>query len=231
MTDDEKRMTAYHEAGHALVFAHEPTADPIHKATIIPRGFALGMVQPLPERDSYSYHRDKMHADIAVAFGGRAAEELIFGHDKVSSGAASDIQQATRLARAMVTKWGMSDKLGPLDFSDGEETPTGYFAPQQKRMSADTVRMIDAEVKAFVEQGLDRARFLLTEHRDQLEMIAQALLEFETLTGEEIKTLLAGGSIDRSGPKGPALPAAGSSIPRAKRPKAGPIGGAATAGA
>ncbi|MFL6733431.1 MAG: ATP-dependent zinc metalloprotease FtsH [Sphingomicrobium sp.] len=230
MTDDEKKMTAYHEAGHALVFAHEPTADPIHKATIIPRGFALGMVQPLPERDSYSYHRDKMHADIAVAFGGRAAEELIFGHDKVSSGASSDIQQATRLARAMVTKWGMSDKLGPLDFSDGEETPTGYFAPQQKRMSAETVKLIDAEVKRFVEQGLERAREILTTNVEQLHLIANALLELETLTGEEIKTLLSGGSIDRSGPTKPLLPAGGSSIPKSRRPKAG-VGGAAPAGA
>ena len=227
MTDDEKKMTAYHEAGHALVFAHEPTADPIHKATIIPRGFALGMVQPLPERDSYSYHRDKMHADIAVAFGGRAAEELMFGHDKVSSGASSDIQQATRLARAMVTKWGMSDKLGPLDFSDGEETPTGYFAPQQKRMSGETIKLIDAEVKRFVEQGLARARTILTDHRGQLTLIAEALLEFETLTGEEIKILLAGGSIDRSGPAKPALPTGGSSIPKARRP----IGSTAPAGA
>ena len=227
MTDDEKKMTAYHEAGHALVFAHEPTADPIHKATIIPRGFALGMVQPLPERDSYSYHRDKMHADIAVAFGGRAAEELVFGHDKVSSGASSDIQQATRLARAMVTKWGMSDKLGPLDFSDGEETPTGYFAPQQKRMSGETIKLIDAEVKRFVEQGLARARTILTDHRGQLTLIAEALLEFETLTGEEIKILLAGGSIDRSGPAKPALPTGGSSIPKARRP----IGSTAPAGA
>ena len=230
MTDDEKKMTAYHEAGHALVFAHEPTADPIHKATIIPRGFALGMVQPLPERDSYSYHRDKMHADIAVAFGGRAAEELIFGHDKVSSGASSDIQQATRLARAMVTKWGMSDALGPLDFSEGEETPTGYFAPQQKRMSGDTIKLIDSEVRRFVEQGLERARSILTEHRDQLTLIAEALLELETLTGEEIKTLLAGGTIDRSGPTTPNLPTSGTSIPKSRRPKAG-IGGTVTAGA
>ncbi|WP_051504513.1 ATP-dependent zinc metalloprotease FtsH [Sphingomonas jaspsi] len=230
MTDDEKKMTAYHEAGHALVFAHEPTADPIHKATIIPRGFALGMVQPLPERDSYSYHRDKMHADIAVAFGGRAAEEIIFGHDKVSSGASSDIQQATRLARAMVTKWGMSDKLGPLDFSEGDETPTGYFAPQQKRMSGETIKLIDSEVKRFVEQGLERARHILTTNIDQLHLIAQALLEFETLTGEEIKTLIGGGKIDRSGPTKPNLPTAGSSIPKAKRPKTG-LGGAAPAGA
>ena len=229
MTDDEKKMTAFHEAGHALVFAHEPTADPIHKATIIPRGFALGMVQPLPERDVYSYHRDKMHADIAVAFGGRAAEELVFGHEKVSSGASSDIQQATRLARAMVTKWGMSDALGPLDFSEGEETPTGYFAPQQKRMSGDTIKLIDSEVRRFVEQGLERARSILTEHRDQLDLIANALLEYETLTGEEIKSLIAGTGIDRSGPTTPALPSAGSSIPKSRRPTT--IGGAAPAGA
>nr|WP_294849610.1 ATP-dependent zinc metalloprotease FtsH [uncultured Sphingomonas sp.] len=230
MTEDEKKMTAYHEAGHALVFAHEPTADPIHKATIIPRGFALGMVQPLPERDSYSYHRDKMHADIAVAFGGRAAEELIFGYDKVSSGASSDIQQATRLARAMVTKWGMSDELGPLDFSDSEDNGAGYFAPQQKRMSGETIKLIDSEVKRFVEQGLERAREILNTNIDQLHTLAQALLEYETLTGDEIKTLLAGGSIDRQGPTAPTLPAAGSSIPKSKRPKSG-LGGAAPAGA
>jgi cell division protease FtsH len=230
MTEDEKKMTAYHEAGHALVFAHEPTADPIHKATIIPRGFALGMVQPLPERDSYSYHRDKMHADLAVAFGGRVAEELIFGHEKVSSGASSDIQQATRLARAMVTKWGMSDALGPLDFSEGEETPTGYFAPQQKRMSGETIKLIDSEVKRFVEGGLERAREILGTHTDQLHLIAQALLEFETLTGEEIKTLLAGGSIDRNSSNNkPTLPTAGSSIPKSRKPLGG-IGGAAPAG-
>lgn len=229
MTEDEKRMTAYHEAGHALVFAHEPTADPIHKATIIPRGFALGMVQPLPERDSYSYHRDKMHADLAVAFGGRVAEELIFGHDKVSSGAQSDIQQATRLARAMVTKWGMSDALGPLDFSDGDESPTGYFAPQQKRMSGETIKLIDSEVRRFVEGGLERARQILTEHVDQLHLIAKALLEFETLTGEEIKTLLGGGTIDRNTPNKPLVPTAGAGIPKTR--KAGGIGGAAPAGA
>jgi len=110
MTDDEKKMTAYHEAGHAIVAVHEPASDPIHKATIIPRGRALGMVMRLPERDSYSYHRDKMHANMAVARGGRVAEEIIFGYDKVSSGASGDIQYATKLARDMVTQWGMSDK-------------------------------------------------------------------------------------------------------------------------
>ena len=232
MTDDERRMTAYHEAGHALVFAHEPTADPIHKATIIPRGFALGMVQPLPERDSYSYHRDKMHADIAVAFGGRVAEELIFGYDKVSSGASNDIMQATRLARAMVTKWGMSDALGPLDFSDSQDSFTGYSMQQSKPMSDETARMIDSEVKSFVERGLERARSLLTTHIDQLHTIAGALLEFETLTGAEIKQLIAGNDIDRpdSSATTTSLPVGGTSIPKTRRPK-GPLGNPAPQGA
>ncbi|MGN6269336.1 MAG: ATP-dependent zinc metalloprotease FtsH [Sphingomonas sp.] len=226
MTDDEKRMTAYHEAGHALVFAHEPTADPIHKATIIPRGFALGMVQPLPERDTYSYHRDKMHADIAVAFGGRVAEELVFGYDKVSSGASNDIMQASRLARAMVTKWGLSDELGPLDFSESEDSFTGYSLQRSKPMSDETARMIDSEVKRFVEQGLARARQILSDHIDQLHIIAQALLEYETLTGEEIKRLIAGDKIERdNGPAAGAqpVPAAGTSIPKTRRPT-GPFG-------
>ncbi|WP_242148084.1 MULTISPECIES: ATP-dependent zinc metalloprotease FtsH [unclassified Sphingomonas] len=227
MTDDEKRMTAYHEAGHALVFAHEPTADPIHKATIIPRGFALGMVQPLPERDTYSYHRDKMHADIAVAFGGRIAEELVFGFDKVSSGASNDIMQATRLARAMVTKWGLSDRLGPLDFSESEDSPTGYSMQRGKAMSDETARMIDSEVKRFVEQGLERARQILTDHVDQLHLIANALLELETLTGEEIKRLIAGEDIDRPDTSATTavLPSSGTSIPKTRRPKGpGPFG-------
>ncbi|WP_141987709.1 ATP-dependent zinc metalloprotease FtsH [Sphingomonas sp.] len=232
MTDDEKRMTAYHEAGHALVFAHEPTADPIHKATIIPRGFALGMVQPLPERDSYSYHRDKMHADIAVAFGGRVAEELIFGYDKVSSGASNDIMQATRLARAMVTKWGLSDNLGPLDFSESEDSFTGYSVQRSKPMSDETARLIDAEVKAFVEKGLHRARQILGDHTDQLHTIALALLEYETLTGEEIKKLIAGETLDRGDPTGtPGMPAVGgTSIPKTRKLK-DPFGNPAPQGA
>ncbi|MBX3565508.1 MAG: ATP-dependent zinc metalloprotease FtsH [Sphingomonas sp.] len=231
MTDDEKRMTAYHEAGHALVFAHEPTADPIHKATIIPRGFALGMVQPLPERDSYSYHRDKMHADIAVAFGGRVAEEIIFGYDKVSSGASSDIQQASKLARAMVTKWGLSDAVGPLDFSDSHES-FGYAMQQAKPMSDETARLIDSEVKRFVEKGLERARQILTDHVDQLHTIALALLEYETLTGEEIKRLIAGDDLGRDDPgaSAPAVAVAGTSIPKIRRPK-GPFGNPAPQGA
>jgi cell division protease FtsH len=167
-----------------------------------------------------------MHADIAVAFGGRVAEELVFGYDKVSSGASNDIMQASRLARAMVTKWGLSDELGPLDFSDTEESFTGYSMQRGKPMSDETARMIDSEVKRFVEQGLTRARQLLGDHIDQLHVIAQALLEYETLTGEEIKRLIAGETIERdNGPSAGAqpVPAGGTSIPKTRRPT-GPFG-------
>jgi cell division protease FtsH len=231
MTEDEKRMTAYHEAGHAIVALHEPASDPIHKATIIPRGRALGMVMRLPERDSYSYHRDKMYANLAVAMGGRVAEEVIFGYDKVSSGASSDIQYATSLARDMVTRWGMSDALGPLQYAEpDEEVFLGYSVNRTRQMSNETAQAIDNEIRKIVEDGYGRAKHLLDEHRQQLETLAQALLEYETLSGDEIKALLAGDTIDRGGTKGPAIPSAGSSIPKAKRPKPGAIGGPAAAG-
>ncbi|WP_277981899.1 ATP-dependent zinc metalloprotease FtsH [Sphingomonas phyllosphaerae] len=233
MTEDEKRMTAYHEAGHAIVALHEPASDPIHKATIIPRGRALGMVMRLPERDSYSYHRDKMYANLAVAMGGRVAEEVIFGYDKVSSGASGDIQYATGLARDMVTKWGMSDKVGPVEYAQPEgESFLGYSSSQPVRMSNSTAQLIDDEIKAIVEGGLHRAKQVLTDHLDQLHSLAGALLEYETLTGEEIKRLIAGDDIGRAdhGPKAPAMPAAGTSIPKTKRPS-GPFGSASPAGA
>jgi cell division protease FtsH len=232
MTEDEKRMTAYHEAGHAVVALHEPASDPIHKATIIPRGRALGMVMRLPERDSYSYHRDKMYANLSVSMGGRIAEELIFGYDKVSSGASGDIQYATGLARDMVTRWGMSDKVGPVEYAQPEgETYLGYSSSQPVRMSNQMAELIDAEIKAIVEGGLDRARHVLTEHVDQLHTVAEALLEYETLSGDEIKKLIAGESIDREqqGPK-PSIPRAGTSIPKTRRPS-GPFGNPAPAGA
>ncbi|MBV9528204.1 ATP-dependent zinc metalloprotease FtsH, partial [Sphingomonas sp.] len=232
MTEDEKRMTAYHEAGHAIVALHEPASDPIHKATIIPRGRALGMVMRLPERDSYSYHRDKMYANLAVSMGGRVAEEVIFGYDKVSSGASSDIQYATQLARDMVTRWGMSDELGPLQYAEpDEEVFLGYSMNRARQMSNETAQAIDKEIRKIVEDGYARAKSLLDENRQELETLAQALLEYETLSGDEIKKLIAGEPIDRGGNKGPALPAAGSSIPKAKRPRAGAIGGPAAAGA
>ncbi|MHB9880912.1 ATP-dependent zinc metalloprotease FtsH [Pacificimonas sp. ICDLI1SI03] len=199
MTDDEKKMTAYHEAGHALVSLHEPASDPIHKATIIPRGRALGMVMRLPERDEYSYHRDKMHANLAVAMGGRVAEEIIFGYDKVSSGASGDIQYATDLARNMVTQWGMSDKVGPVMLTENQqEVFLGQQLSQTKNVSEATAQLIDAEVKAIVERGLRRANEVLKGHEDQLHLLAGALMEYETLSGEEIDRVLKGEDLDRS---------------------------------
>ncbi len=233
MTDDEKRMTAYHEAGHAIVALHEPASDPIHKATIIPRGRALGLVMRLPERDSYSYHRDKMYANLSVSMGGRVAEEVIFGYDKVSSGASSDIQYATGLARDMVTRWGMSDKLGPLQYAEAdEEVFLGYSMNRSRQMSNETAQAIDAEIKRIVEDGLNRARDLLKEHLDQLHLLAGALLEYETLSGDEIKKLVAGEDLGRPEPGAPAssVPASGTSIPRTRRPK-GPFGTPAPQGA
>ena len=218
MTEDEKKMTAYHEAGHALVSLNEPASDPIHKATIIPRGRALGMVMRLPERDNYSYHRDKMHANLAVAMGGRVAEEIIFGHDKVSSGASGDIQYATDLARNMVTKWGMSDKLGPLQYEASQEGYLGMGQTARTMSGAETNKLIDAEIKRLVEDGLARAKEVLTAQEDKLHLLAQAMLEYETLTGDEIDQLMKDGKIDRPDePKGPVVvkPMAGAAVPKA----------------
>ncbi|MXO86354.1 ATP-dependent zinc metalloprotease FtsH [Altererythrobacter aurantiacus] len=231
MTDDEKKMTAYHEAGHAIVAVHEEASDPIHKATIIPRGRALGMVMRLPERDNYSYHRDKMHANLAVSMGGRVAEEIIFGYDKVSSGASSDIQYATDLARNMVTKWGMSDKLGPLQYEASQEGYLGMGQTQRTMGGAETNKLIDAEIRELVEGAHKRATQLLTDHEDQLQLLAQALLEYETLTGDEIKDLLANGKIDRPDePRGPIAvkPVQGATVPKAGK-KFGGTGDAAPA--
>ena len=235
MTEDEKKMTAYHEAGHAIVAVHEPASDPIHKATIIPRGRALGMVMRLPERDNYSYHRDKMYANLAVSMGGRVAEELIFGYDKVSSGASGDIQYATKLARDMVTQWGMSDKLGPLQYEEQQgETFLGYSQSQRVHMSNETAKAIDQEIRRIVEAGYDRAKKVLSDFEAQLHLLANALLEYETLSGDEIKTLLDKGEITRDDGtkiKPSPIPVVGTSIPRAGRRGKGSVGGAATAGA
>ena len=230
MTEDEKKLTAYHEAGHAVVSLHEAASDPIHKATIIPRGRALGMVMRLPERDSYSFHRDKMYANLSVAMGGRVAEELIFGHDKVTSGASSDIQMATNLAKAMVTQWGMSDLLGPLQYTENqEEVFLGHSVSRQQNVSEKTAELIDAEVKRLVIGGFDRAKQLLTDHDDELEAVAQALLEYETLTGEEIKKVIRGEAIERpdAAAKLPPLGSGGvSGLPKSGRKRPG-LGGIA----
>ena len=234
MTEDEKKMTAYHEAGHAIVSIHEVASDPIHKATIIPRGRALGMVMRLPERDNYSYHRDKMHANLSVSMGGRVAEELIFGYDKVSSGASSDIQYATSLARDMVTQWGMSNAMGPLQYEERQEGYLGYGMSQRSAMSDETAQKIDAEIRKLVEGGHKRATDLLTEHNNQLHLLANALLEFETLSGEEINQLLETGKFERDDGKvikPSSIPTVGTAIPKAGRGKSTPVGGATPQGA
>ncbi len=233
MTDDEKRMTAYHEAGHAVVRVHTPASDPIHKATIIPRGGALGMVVSMPERDNYSYHRDKMFADLATVMGGRVAEELIFGHEKVSSGASGDIKQATKLARAMVTQWGMSEKLGMLMYEEQQgETFLGYSQTQRHNVSNETALAIDSEIRALVDGGYDKAKQVLSDNIEHLHKVAKAQLEYETLTGDEIKRLVAGEDIDRNAPgtSVPAVPASGTSIPKTRRPT-GPFGNPTPQGA
>ena len=193
MTEEEKALTAYHEGGHALVAIHQPFSDPIHKATIIPRGRALGMVMRLPERDQISLTRGKMKADLAVAMGGRVAEELIFGDEKVTSGASADISMATNLSRAMVTQFGMSEKLGPLSYaSNEEEVFLGRSVGRTQNVSDETQMLVDSETRRFVEEGYDTAKKIITKHKDQLEIIAQGLLEYETLSGDEIKGLLDG---------------------------------------
>ena len=191
MSEDEKKLTAYHEGGHAIVALNEKVSDPIHKATIIPRGRALAMVMRLPERDQLSVTREKMYSDIAVAMGGRIAEELIFGHDKVTSGASSDIDMATKMAKNMVTKYGMSAVLGPLAYGENEEEVfLGRSVTKQQNMSEETARKVDSEVKKIVESGYARAKQILTEKIDDLHKLAKALLVYETLTGDEIRDLI-----------------------------------------
>jgi cell division protease FtsH len=191
MKDEEKRLTAYHEGGHAIVALNSKGSDPIHKATIVPRGRALGVVMRFPEEDSFSMTRQKMLADLAVAMGGRAAEELIFGHEMVTSGAMSDIRQATALASAMVKEWGMSDEVGPI--YHGSENP--YRKDNME--SEEVTKTVDLEIKKFVEYGLNEAKRILNEKRNDLETIAQALLKYETLSGQEIKDLLDGKPIEK----------------------------------
>ena len=199
MTDEEKKLTAYHEAGHAVVALHQPASDPIHKATIIPRGRALGMVMRLPEGDRVSMARDKLLADLRVACGGRIAEEMIFGEEKVTTGASSDIRMVSDVARRMVTEWGLSDKLGFLAYSaDEQEVFLGRSVAQQKNMSDATALKIDSEIRTIVDGAYKDATALLKSYSNQLELIAQALLEYETLSGDEITTIAEGGTIVRN---------------------------------
>lgn len=220
MTEDEKRLTAYHEGGHALIALNVPATDPVHKATIIPRGRALGMVMQLPERDQLSMSYEQMTSRLAILMGGRMAEELIFGKDKITSGASSDIDQATKLARAMVTKWGFSDKLGVVSYGENQdEVFLGHSVSRTQSVSEETANLIDAEVKRLVQGGFDEARRILTEKMDDLHTLAKALLEYETLTGDEIINALKGvppvrDDADSKRPTGPSV-----SVPISPRPE------------
>jgi cell division protease FtsH len=227
MTEDEKKLTAYHEGGHALVMLYAEGHEPLHKVTIIPRGRALGVTMYLPERDKYSQSKMELEAMVASLFGGRVAEELIFGVQKVTTGASDDIRRATNLARRMVTEFGFSDKLGPLRYSENEEEVfLGHSVTQRKNVSDATAKVIDEEIRRIVEDGERKARQILTEHLEELHALAKGLLEFETLSVDEIKRIIRGEKIvrDTGGPaEEPARSAPGrrSSVPPAGRDKPG----------
>jgi cell division protease FtsH len=196
MTDEEKKLTAYHEAGHALVGYYNPYSDPIHKATIIPRGRALGMVMRLPENDRISMSRKKLLADIEVAMGGRIAEVMIFGEDKVTTGASSDIKMASEMAQKMVLEWGMSDKLGFQNYVSNRDDVYSMTSSQSRHVSEATAKIIDTEVKLILDTCYKLAEKTLKEREKGLHLLAKELLERETLTGEEISNLLETGKID-----------------------------------
>jgi cell division protease FtsH len=227
MTEEEKLATAYHEAGHALINLLLPHSDPLHKVTIIPRGRALGVTMSLPERDKLSYSKHWCEARIAMTFGGRVAEQLIYGEDHLNTGASNDIMQATDLARRMVTEWGMSERLGPLRYNENQqEVFLGHAITQRQNMSEETAKVIDAEVRTIVTAGYQTARDLIYANRERLERITQALMEFETISGDECKAVMDGGKIvrtaddeDTKGPSGSAVPSAGK--PRPPRPEPG----------
>ncbi len=219
MSEDEKKLTAYHEAGHAVVGLHVPQHDPIHKATIIPRGRALGLVMSLPERDQLSVTYTKYKSKIAMAMGGKVAEELVFGKENVTSGAASDIQQVSRIARAMVTQFGFDDSLGHIDYANEQQSYLGaYTGPSN--VSPETQKKIDEGVKRIVDEGYETAKRILTEHRDKLDNLAKGLLEFETLTGPEIGRIMRGEPIGRDEDDAP--PSGGGLPSVASIPKTGP---------
>ncbi|MBR1159358.1 MULTISPECIES: ATP-dependent zinc metalloprotease FtsH [Bradyrhizobium] len=222
MTEEEKLLTAYHEGGHAIVGLNVVATDPIHKATIIPRGRALGMVMQLPERDKLSMSLEQMTSRLAIMMGGRVAEELIFGREKVTSGAASDIEQATRLARMMVTRWGLSEELGTVSYGENQdEVFLGMSVSRTQNASEATVQKIDSEIRRLVEEGYNEATKILTEKREDLEALAKGLLEFETLTGDEIIDLLKGKKPNRESVLEPSTPRA-SAVPPAGKPRPRP---------
>ena len=193
MKDEEKRLTAYHEAGHAIVGRFVPSHDPVYKVSIIPRGRALGVTMFLPEEDRYSHSKEHLESQISSLFGGRIAEEIIFGREKVTTGASNDIKRATDLARAMVTKWGLSEKLGPLTYlEEEEEVFLGRSVTQHKNVSDDTAHAIDEEIRAVIDRNYQRSRDILTENIDKLHTMAEALIKYETIDAEQIDDIMSG---------------------------------------
>ena len=225
MSEDEKCMTAYHEAGHAICAINDPDCDPVHKATIIPRGRALGMVMSLPEGDRLSENRARLLARMKMAMGGRVAEELVFGRDRVSNGASGDIKQATGMARVMVTEWGMSDRLGMIAYGDNsQEVFLGHSVTQSKNVSEGTAREIDSEIKALIDTAYAGAKALMTERIEDLHRLARGLLEYETLSGDDIRTVLRGDPVIRTVVDEPAPDQRRASVPTSTRPSAPPAG-------
>ncbi|MFM9846218.1 MAG: ATP-dependent zinc metalloprotease FtsH, partial [Hyphomicrobiaceae bacterium] len=229
MTEEEKLATAYHEAGHAIINVLVPGNDPLHKVTIIPRGRALGVTMSLPERDKLSYSKQWCEARIAMTFGGRVAEQIIYGKEHLNTGASSDIMQATDLARRMVTEWGMSPKLGPLRYNENQqEVFLGHAITQRQNMSEDTANLIDEEIRRIVLEGEKKAWEVLGPNRDKLEAVTQALMEYETINGDECQAVMAGKRIVREtddestkGPMGSAVPVAGKARPPREEPDPG----------
>lgn len=229
MSQDEKELTAWHEAGHAIVAMKVPKADPVHKATIIPRGRALGMVMQLPEDDKLSMSRIEMTSRLAIIMGGRVAEEEKFGDDAVTAGAASDIQQATRLARAMVTRWGLSDEIGPVDYGEDQgQVFLGQQLVQSSSVSEETSQKIEEEVRKLIQKGMDDAREVMTKFRDQWSALAEALLEYETLSGDEIRGLIDDGKLPERPDEPDEPPRPNAAVPvigKRRKDKGGGFGG------
>jgi cell division protease FtsH len=193
MSEDEKKLTAYHEAGHAIVGRMVPSHDPVYKVSIIPRGRALGVTMFLPEEDRYSHSKEHLESNISSLFGGRIAEALIFGADSVTTGASNDIKRATDIARGMVTKWGLSDRLGPLAYGEEEEEVfLGRSVTQHKNVSDDTAHAIDEEIRAVIDKNYQRAEKILTERMDKLHMMAEALIKYETIDSDQIDAIMEG---------------------------------------
>lgn len=215
MSEKEKRNTAYHEAGHAVVGVNLPEHDPVYKVTIIPRGRALGVTFFLPEEDRYSYSKQRLESQIASLFGGRIAEELAFGPEAVTTGASNDIERATALARNMVTKWGLSDRLGPLTYAEDQgEVFLGRSVTQHKQVSDETAHVIDVEVRRVIDAAYQKAKGILVENRDKLDALAAALMKYETIDEEQLKDIMAG--------REPKPPADWDDTPPVSKPPASP---------